>query len=112
MRNCILRPHTAKKLTRYKISGTTKQRPKLFLGALAANRSFAHFASLKSTRGNPHALDLSAGELYANPLEIRIEFTLRHLDNMRADAAAFFRLTFADDFAAGDRVLAGDETDS
>ena len=78
---------------------------------LLAGAYFHHLAGLERTGGDPHALHLAIGQHNAHALKIGLKFTLGDLDNVGTNAAAFLRLTLADDLAARNGVLAGDETD-
>ena len=62
--------------------------------------------------GDEQALGAAVGELHADALKVGAELALRDAGHVRADAAAFLRLTLAIDDRALDGTATGDCTDS
>src|SRR3954468_20976229 len=73
---------------------------------------FLNQAGLDRLDGDQHALGAAVGQLDADALQIRAEFTLRDARHVRADAAALLRLTLAVDDRSFNRTATGDCTDS
>lgn len=68
--------------------------------------SFDHFGR------DPKALDLSAGEANADPLQIWPKGALGVFDHVGSDTATLFGLTFTSDATTGDGALTRNNTNS
>ena len=77
-----------------------------------ASEDFLDETRLDRLDRNPDAFGAAAGELHLDALQVRAELALRDAGDVRADAAAFFALTFAVDDIALDGTFASDGADS
>lgn len=71
-----------------------------------------HQACLDGLNRNPGPLDGAIGKLHLDALQVRTELAGRDGGDVRADAAAFFALTFAVDTTALDGTFACDCADA
>lgn len=73
---------------------------------------FFDFPCLDCFHGDPHTLDGSVSELYADALYIGTKNALYRLGYVGTNTAAFFGLTLAVDYSPFDRALACDFANS